>query len=72
MEGGTVNTDEPTTVTFIVSESGNTVTFTNDRSVTVDTGVPMESKPYWFLLGLIPLAGFGAVMMARKRRRDEA
>ena len=24
-----------------------------------------------FLLGLIPLAGFGAVMMARRRRREE-
>ena len=26
----------------------------------------------WILLGLIPLAGLGAVMMMRKRRRDEA
>ena len=59
-------------VTFTVSENGNTVTFYNDREITVDTGVPMESKPYWLLLGLIPLAGIGTILMAKKRRRDEA
>ena len=49
-----------------------TVTFKNNREVEVDTGVSTDSKPYWFLLGLIPLAGLGAVLMAKKRRRDEA
>ena len=63
---------EQRTVTFVVNERGNTVTFTNKREVEVDTGIPTESKPYLFLLGLIPLAGLGAVMMAKKRRRDEA
>ena len=59
-------------VEFRVSDTGNTVTFYNDRKITVDTGIPMESKPYWFLLGLIPLAGLGAVLMAKRRRREEA
>ena len=60
------------TVTFRVSNTGNTVTFYNDKEVKVDTGVPMTTSPYLFLLGLIPLAGLGAVLAARKRRRDEA
>ena len=72
MQGGTVVPDATNTITFTVSEKGNTVTFENNKEVKVDTGVPMTTSPYLFLLGLIPLAGFGAVMAARKRRRDEA
>lgn len=72
MAGGTIIENEVNTVTFTVSESGNTITFTNNKTVEVDTGVPMESKPYWLLLGLIPLAGLGVMLTARKRRRDEA
>ena len=73
----TAGTDNETpgttkTVTFTVSEDGNTVTFENNREVVVDTGVPMTTSPYLFLLGLIPLAGVGAILMAWKRRRDEA
>ena len=72
IEGGTPVENEKNTVTFTVSESGNTITFKNNREIEVDTGIPMESKPYWFLLGLIPLAGLGAVLMAKRRRREEA
>ena len=49
-----------------------TVTFENGKEVKIDTGVPMTTFPYLVLLGLIPLAGIGAFLMYRKRRRDEA
>ena len=63
--------DPKTTVEFYVNANGNTVTFENNKEVEVDTGIPTESKPYWFLLGLIPLAGLGTVLMAKKRRKEE-
>ena len=72
MQLGSGTANKTNTVTFTLSESGNTVTFENNKEVIVDTGVPMTTSPYLFLLGLIPLAGVGAILMARKRRRDEA
>ena len=74
VDAGTISgtDDGEGTYTFTIPASDCTVNYTNNKEVEIDTGVSTDSKPYLFLLGLIPLAGFGAVMMARKRRRDEA
>ena len=56
-------------ITFTVSDKGNTVTFYNDKDVKVDTGVPLESKPYLMMLALIPVAGLMVMLGARRRRR---
>ena len=58
--------------TFSVPSQNCIVTYVNNLEVKIDTGVTTDSKPYLFLLGLIPLVGVGAILMARKRRRDEA
>ena len=71
-QASVTNAEKGTTtseVTFTVAETGNTVTFYNDRHIQIDTGVPTESKPYLLLLGLIPLAGAALVLGSRRRRR---
>ena len=64
-------TSDAKTITFRVSDQGNTITFYNDKEVKVDTGVPMESRPYWLLLAIaamgIAAMGFGIY----RRRRFE-
>ena len=37
-------------VTFRVDNEGNTVTFYNEKQITIDTGIPMDHLPYIILV----------------------
>ncbi|MBQ8137386.1 MAG: Cna B-type domain-containing protein [Clostridia bacterium] len=56
------------TFTMAASEANQTITFTNDLSQTVDTGVELHSAPYWMILGLCMIE---LMMLCRRRRRRE-
>ena len=70
-EANAAKSEKAYSVTFTVSNEGNTVTFYNNKAAIIDTGIPTESKPYLMLLALIPLAGAALVIGARRRRRAE-
>ncbi len=61
---GTVSSDKKTyTVTVAAADDGKTITFTNDKSMTPDTGVRMDTIPYILILALCALG------LALRRRR---
>ncbi len=50
-----------------VPAEGQTVIFRNNREVTVDTGVSMDSVPYLIILTLIGIGGVASLTLKRKR-----
>lgn len=55
--------------TFTMPEVDGKLVINNDKTVTVDTGVSLETLPYILILGVVAV---GAVLMIKKRRnRDE-
>ena len=68
-QGEATTKTDGTTATFILNAKGNTVTFFNDETIQIDTGIRDDVSPYLFLLGLIPLAGVGLFLGQRRRRR---
>lgn len=67
VNGDTVNTENPRAygTTFVMPEKDCTVTFTNDKTVQIETAVNMDFAPYVLLL---TVAAFGALLLLRKRR----
>lgn len=49
----------------------HTVTFTNTKSVTIDTGVSLDILPYILLLAVVGGAVTLLVVMSRKRRKED-
>ena len=56
-------------ITFTMPDADSTVTFNNNKDVSIDTGVALDSLPYILILAVVVA---GAVIVLRKRRsRDE-
>ena len=53
------------TYSFTVPEEDGAVTFTNSKTVEVDTGIRLDFLPYVLLLGMTAV---GAVWILRRRR----
>lgn len=66
-ENGTVENGSSAKIENIAEDT--TITFTNTKEVTIDTGISLETLPYILILAVVAV---GAVVMIRKRRnRDE-
>ena len=52
-----------------IDSDKDTVTITNTKNGTIDTGISMDSLPYIVALALV--LGFAVVMIARRRRIEE-
>ena len=66
------NADEGTTtstVTFVVAEAGNTVTFYNDKRIDIDTGVPVDQMPYLLMIAAVMLLGVVSLVGYRSRKK---
>ena len=68
--GITVYTDNKENgISFTMPNEDSTVTFNNNKDVSIDTGVTLDSLPYILILAVVVA---GAVIVLRKRRsRDE-
>ena len=56
-------------ITFTTSNAnGHAVVFTNNKNVTIDTGISLETLPYVLILGVVAV---GAVLLLRKRRAGD-
>ena len=65
---GSLNAETKTyTFTMTAADEKQTITFTNDLSQTVDTGVRMSAAPYGMILALALLGG--ALVLRGRRRR---
>ena len=64
--------DEQSVVWYTATVNGvqpnETITFTNNRTTTPDTGVLLDSLPYLLILAVVAL---GVVLMIVRRRRDD-
>ena len=74
--GTTISKDDYTTVengygiSFIMPANGATVVFNNEKNITIDTGVMMDSLPYILILAVV--VAVGVIVFIRKRRgRDD-
>lgn len=57
--------------TYIVSSDANQkITFYNNKEVTLDTGVSLDSLPYILILGVVAVGAVVIVVNRRKHRRD--
>lgn len=64
----TGNGADAKTTTEITGVDADTVTITNEKGVTVDTGISLDALPYLMMLGM---SGLGALGFAGKRRKEE-
>lgn len=55
-------------MTFTVAESGENIIVTNNKNVTIDTGISLDTLPYVLLLGGMAVLG-GALLLRRKVTR---
>ena len=55
-------------MTFTIAESGGNIIVTNEKEVTIDTGVSLDTLPYVLLLGGMAVLG-GALLLRRKVTR---
>lgn len=62
---GVTKEDIENGVSFTMPAQDVTVVINNDKTVTVDTGISLETLPYILLLGVVAA---GAVLLVRKRR----
>ena len=62
---------DTTTATLVAGSetSKNTITFTNNKDTTPDTGVFLDSMPY--IMALVIVAGGAAVFFLRRRKKSE-
>ena len=74
--GTTISKDDYTTVengygiSFTMPANGATVVFNNEKTITIDTGVMMDSLPYILILAVV--VAVGVIVFIRKRRgRDD-
>lgn len=54
----------------ITSKDEDTVTITNNKGVTVDTGISLDNAPYLLLLAVVLVAGTVLVLKRRHREKD--
>lgn len=57
-------------IEFTMPESNVKVTINNDYTVTLDTGVSLDSLPYILILGVVAVGAVVIVVNRRKHRRD--
>lgn len=62
---GVTRTDIENGVSFTMPSEDVTVVINNDKTVTVDTGISLETLPFILILGVVAA---GAVLLIRKRR----
>ena len=60
-----------TVFTFTMPEEGATVTFTNEKKVTVDTGVSLDIIPFILIITLTVPSSGAMLLEHRRRRRNE-
>lgn len=66
---GVAKEDTTNGVSFIMPAQDVTVVINNDKTVTVDTGILLDTLPYILILGVVAV---GAVLLIKKRRnRDD-
>ncbi len=66
---GVTKTDTTNGVSFTMASQDVTVVINNDKTVTVDTGILLDTLPYILILGVVAV---GAVLLIKKRRnRDD-
>ena len=56
-------------ITFKVSDTGNTVTFYNNKTIEIDTGVPVEHMPYLLMIAAVMLLGVVSLVGYRSRKK---
>ena len=62
-------TDTTNGISFTMPSQDVTVVINNDKTVTVDTGVLLDTLPYILILGVVAV---GAILLIKKRRnRDD-
>lgn len=54
--------------TFTMPEENGKLVINNDKTVTIDTGISLETLPYILILGVVAV---GAVLMIRKRKNRD-
>ena len=56
-------------IVFTVDEAGNTVTFKNDKTIEIDTGVPVDQMPYLMMIAAVMLLGVVSLVGYRSRKK---
>lgn len=65
---GVTKEDTTNGISFTMPAENVTVVINNDKTVTVDTGISLETLPYILILGVVAV---GAVLLLRKRRAGD-